>query len=152
MGNVPLLRTSLHKILMVELHRQSGPMADDYIAAAGDESDDDNFDWDDAELPPLPEAVENAAAAGKDHDDDDDMNKASEDGYWDSLPSKPQGAVKKDISTMMTNPKASIYTVESLIIVDLTMLDETVHCKFDRNSVSDATKASALKAKIARLS
>lgn len=37
---------------------------------------------------------------------------------------------------------------EPMIIVDITLLDKSVHCKFDRNSVNDANAASAWRKRI----
>jgi hypothetical protein len=100
-----------------------------------DSDSDDSDEWGQEELVIPPK---NASTAGENKD----ANKNDGDGgdeFWAVEASKPPEPEK---------PKAPVSEGSPMIIVDITQIDENMHSKFDRNSVNDATAASALRKKI----
>lgn len=99
-------------------------------------SDSDGWDVDDDQLDLSKIQQQYSADTGVDVDED-------EDGDWEvKLPPAPPPAPAP------TPTPAPPTDDRPMILVDLTHLDETIHSRFDRNSVSDPEKVSAWRKKI----
>lgn len=99
-------------------------------------SDSGEEEWGTAELIiPPPSAAPSSNGKHPCDDSDDDWNAR--------LPSLPQYTVVDSgpSSVPMRDEKP-------LILVDFTQIDQDIHCRFDRHSVSDSVAASALRKRI----
>lgn len=96
---------------------------------------DDSDEWGMEEL-----VIPNETAA--DAKDDAAPIEADNDDYWKVEPKKAEP------TRVTTKPAVPIKPSEPMIIVDMTLIDPSIHSKHDKNSVSDSAKASALRKKI----
>lgn len=120
------------------------------------DNDSDSDEWGMAELviPPKREGTTDDGdddagdfAASQPDDDDGEWQtplQASNDTKKDTQQLKSATAASDSLSSSSSPPLSS----QPIIIVDLTQIDPNIHSKFDRNGVSDPTKASALRKKV----
>lgn len=109
-----------------------------FVKATMTESDsDDSDEWgmEELVLPPKdPFKDESDAPNGEEEKGDDED-------YWKVEPK----AIQKRPDP---SPKPSSKPSEPMIIVDMTQIDRNIHSKYDKNSVNDSARASALRKKI----
>lgn len=102
---------------------------------------DSSDDWATEELViPTKNATNSTGAVGEEGNADDN---GGNDEDWAVKIDKPKPAAEST-TTLEETTKSS----EPMIIVDITQINENIHSKFDRNSVNDATGASALRKQI----
>lgn len=109
-------------------------------------SDNDSDEWGQEELVIPPAAAAGAAASASDAA----AAAASDEDYWKVAPPQQLSATK----TSNPPPKKSVDedsnkgNDQPLLLVDVTHLDDAVHCRFDAHSVNDAAAASAWRRKL----
>lgn len=108
--------------------------------SAEDSDDSDEWGMEELVLPAATKAAQDDDASSK------DKEKCSED-FWAQEP--VQESESKTVASSKTKPKEETKDDRPMIIVDMTLMTkETIHSKFDRNSVNDAEAASALRKQI----
>jgi len=110
-----------------------------------DDSDSDEWGMEELVIPAKADHT-NAATTDENNGDDGDG-----DGYWTAEKKEQKDSSSQEETTATSKPKPPKPAEEEgypMIIVDITQMDATIHSKFDRNSVNDATAASALRKKL----
>eukprot|EP00980_Cylindrotheca_fusiformis_P011786 scaffold2816_cov121-Cylindrotheca_fusiformis.AAC.2 len=98
------------------------------VVMADDETDSDEWGTEELVIP----SKQEASGDSKEDEDDDD---------WEVKRTAPKPVVTKPGAAEKSEG-------EPMIIVDITQLDESIHSKFDRNSVNNAEAASSWRRKI----
>lgn len=113
------------------------------------DNDSDSDDWGTAELV-IPE-TKNDDETGNDIDTNQASALKDDEADWHvPIKSKAQSSsdVKRTDNKINTSASVPRDSDQSMIIVDLTQIDDKIHNHFDRNSVSDAEAASKLRKKL----
>ena len=103
-------------------------------------SDNDSDEWGQEELI-IPSVATAAVVSAYD-------SAANDENYWNVAPQQTTKTSKPVPNKSAQDDRSNSDNDQPLLLVDVTQLDDTVHCRFDAHSVNDVAAASAWRRKI----